>query len=48
MAAENPKVTVTIYKDGKDTGETKVLDLADPKVAEELKESLQKQNPEWD
>ena len=40
--------TVNIYKGGKDTGETEVLDLTDLEVLKELQESLQKQDGEFD
>jgi len=47
---KEPKRTieVNIYKEGKPTGETEVLNLDDPEVARKLEESLQKQDGEFD
>lgn len=48
MTAEDPKITVIIYKDGESTGKTKEIDLSVPENQEKLQESLKQQDGEFD
>lgn len=48
MTAEDLKITVIIYKDGKPTGKTEEIDLSLPQNQEGLNKSLQQQDGEFD
>lgn len=40
MTAEDPKITVIVYKDGRLTGKSEVIDLGKPEEAQKLQDSM--------
>lgn len=48
MTAEDPKITVAIYENGKPTGKTEEIDLSVPENRGKLEKSLRQQDGEFD